>query len=252
MMQTPIAYCGTAPTPASLMGAWNLDPVLLAGLAAMAWLPARRATRPGLAWTGWALAVLVFVSPLCNLTSALFSARVFHHVVLTAGIVPLMVLGFGLGARMGRVGAGAAMAAALTHAGAMWLWHAPGPYGWALGSVAGYWLMQATLAGTALWVWAIILGPDRGASVTAAAGSFMQMGLLGALIVFAADPLYGAHLLTTAPWGITALTDQRLAGLLMWVPAAGPYMAAILLGVLQLAAEDDEVAPGAVAGGPAA
>ena len=235
-MTQPIAYCGVPPTPADLMGAWNLDPLLLAGLALLAWAVARRAVRPGLAWAGWVLAVIVFVSPLCNLTSALFSVRVLHHVALTAAIAPLMVAGFGL--HRLPILAGGAMAAALAHAGAMWLWHAPGPYAWALGNVPGYWLMQATLAGTAIWLWAAILGPDRGASIMAAGASFLQMGLLGAVIVFAASPLYGAHLLTTEAWGIDPLTDQRLAGLLMWVPAAGPYMAAILIGVARLLAED--------------
>lgn len=233
-MTQPIAYCGAAPTPADLAGAWNLDPVLLAGLAALAFAIHRRAARPGLAWAGWALAVILFVSPLCNLTSALFSVRVLHHVVLTAAIAPLMVAGFGL-----RIPARGAMAAALAHALAMWVWHAPGPYAWALSTAPGYWLMQATLAGTAIWLWAVILGPERGASVTAAAASFMQMGLLGAVLVFAASPLYAAHLLATDPWGLSALTDQRLAGLLMWVPAAGPYMAAILIGVARLIREDD-------------
>lgn len=251
MTSTPIAYCGLAPTPDLLMGAWNLDPPLLAGLAALAWAVARQAVRPGFAWAGWALAVLVFVSPLCNLTSALFSARVLHHVVLTAAIAPLLVMGFGLARRLGRQGAGGAMTAALLHAVAMWLWHAPGPYAWALSSTGGYWVMQATLGATALWLWAVILGADRGASVTAAAASFMQMGLLGALIVFAAQPLYAAHLLTTEPWGMSALTDQRLAGLLMWVPAAGPYMAAIVIGVMALASDDDGAAEVA-AGGRAA
>lgn len=235
MVNSPIAYCGLPPTPAMLAGAWNLDPVLLAGLAGAVWVIHRCATRPMLAWAAWVIAVVVFVSPLCNLSSALFSARVLHHVLLTAAIAPLVVAGFGLG---GRIAIGGAGAAVLAHALTMWLWHAPGPYAWALSSVPGYWLMQATLFLTAIWVWSVILGADRGATIIAAAGSFMQMGLLGAVIVFAATPLYAAHLFTTQPWGIAPLTDQRIAGLLMWVPAAGPYMAAILWGVAGLMGDD--------------
>ena len=39
-------------------------------------------------------------------------------------------------------------------------------------------------------------------------------------------PLYLAHLASTAAWGLTPLADQQLAGLLMWVPAALPYLGA--------------------------
>jgi putative membrane protein len=50
------------------------------------------------------------------------------------------------------------------------------------------------------------------------------MGLLGALIVFAPRPIYWVHLASTAPWGLSPLADQQLAGLLMWVPAMLPYL----------------------------
>jgi hypothetical protein len=47
----------------------------------------------------------------------------------------------------------------------------------------------------------------------------VQMSLLGALLTFAAVPLFSVHEFTTAAWGLTPLEDQRLGGLLMWVPA---------------------------------
>jgi putative membrane protein len=52
-----------------------------------------------------------------------------------------------------------------------------------------------------------------------------QMGLLGALLVFAPRPLYAEHLASTAGWGLSPLADQQLAGLLMWMPAMLPYVA---------------------------
>jgi len=57
--------------------------------------------------------------------------------------------------------------------------------------------------------------------VLLAAGLLLvQMGLLGAVLAFAPRPLYEPHLLTTLPFGLTALEDQQLGGLLMWVPGA--------------------------------
>ena len=47
----------------------------------------------------------------------------------------------------------------------------------------------------------------------------VQMSLLGALLTFAAVPLYSVHQLTTAAWGLTWLEDQELGGLIMWVPS---------------------------------
>lgn len=192
-------------------------------------------------WSAWGLAALVFVSPLCNLTSALFSARVVHHILLSAGIAPRALAGLTPGgrARMRVVGPGLAV---LLHTAAMWAWHAPGPYAWALSTMPGYWLMQATLAGTAAAVWLCVLGADRGAAAIAAGGTFLQMGLLGAIILFAGQPLYAPHVLTTQAWHLTALEDQQLAGLVMWVPGALPYMAALLWQAARLADDAPEPA----------
>src|SRR3546814_2499798 len=87
-------YCGAAPAPAELLARWNVDPVLLATLVAAALAgghalrsyPARR--RSFLA--AIALLAVLFISPFCALTSALFSARVVHHVLLPACAAPLL------------------------------------------------------------------------------------------------------------------------------------------------------------------
>ena len=51
-----------------------------------------------------------------------------------------------------------------------------------------------------------------------------QMGLLAALLTFAPDPLYAEHLTTTAAFGLSALEDQQLAGLVMWVPGMAVFL----------------------------
>lgn len=170
---------------------------------------------------------------LCNLTSALFSARVVHHALLTAAIVPLALAGLlstRLRERLRVLGPGAAV---LLHAAAMGAWHAPDAR--ALSTKLGYWLMQATLAGSAAAVWLCVLGAERGAATIAAGGTSLQMGFLGAIVLFAGQPLYAPHLLTTAPWGLSALADQHLAGLVMWVLGDLPYMAALLWQAARLA-----------------
>ena len=59
----------------------------------------------------------------------------------------------------------------------------------------------------------------------ALAATIGQMGLLGALIVFAPRPLYLVHFASSFAWGFDPMADQQLAGLLMWVPAMLPYLA---------------------------
>ncbi|MFC7705289.1 cytochrome c oxidase assembly protein [Plastorhodobacter daqingensis] len=222
MDETFIAYCGVPPVPQDLLSAWNLDPPLLAALLLCAPLVSRFAANRRAGWAAWCLAWIIFVSPLCALSSALFSARVLHHVLLIAALAPLLVVAFPRANRWA-LPTGAVF---LVHLLTLWVWHAPGPYGWALSSVAGYWFMQVTLLGSAWALWREALRP--GAAATALAllvGTVAHMGLLGALIVFAPDPVYLAHLATTEPWGLSALADQQLAGLLMWVPAVLPYLA---------------------------
>lgn len=220
-------YCGTGPTPAELMGRWNLDPAVLAALALTAGAYALHRRRGGsghdlLVAGGLAVLAVSFVSPLCALSSALFSARVAHHALLVAVAAPLLAFGLPRGPRI-PLGA-----ATLIHVAAVWLWHAPGPYAWALSYDAAYWLMQASLLGSGLAFWSAVRRAAPLASAGALVIAMMATGLLGALITFAAQPLYAPHLATTLAWGLTPLADQQLAGLIMWAPMSLAYLAVAL------------------------
>lgn len=223
-----LPYCGAAPVPADWLGRWNVDPLLLvamAGGAALLWRLTDAPAGRRLLTLAMAIAVLLFVSPFCALSSALFSARVTHHVLLAAVVAPLLV--FAVPDRHTRWAGSLALWTAL-QALAFWLWHAPGLYAAALSSTALYWLMQVTLLGTAAGFWAALRRAPAPAGIAALLASTVQMGLLGALITFAGTPLYAPHAATTAPWGLSALEDQQLAGLIMWAPSAGLYLASAM------------------------
>ncbi|WP_116085154.1 cytochrome c oxidase assembly protein [Tropicimonas sp. IMCC34011] len=214
-------YCGPPPLPAELWTSWNLDPFLLIALAVLT--IAVRREPAGLA----AVAVLIvaFVSPLCALSAALFSARVVHHVLLVAGAAPLLAVALG-----GRARGGIAMPFAVS-ALILWAWHAPAAYDLALSNVAVYWLMQITLLGSAVWFWHSVIAAD-GAPVERLVfviASFAQMGMLGAVLTFAPDALYTAHAVAPFDWGLSPLRDQQLGGLIMWVPAGLPYAATAIV-----------------------
>jgi len=217
-------YCGPGPGPGEWLARWNLDPVLIGalavGLAFALWRTRGGARASGVA----AILVLavVFVSPLCALSSALFAARTVHHVLLVAVAAPLIA--WLLPARRG----GPLALATAAQAAVFWGWHAPPAYGWALSGDAAYWLMQLSLLGTAVWFWAAVRRASAPGAVAALLLAMVAMGLLGALLTFTGQPVYAPHFLTTAPWGLTPLEDQQAAGLIMWAPAAAVYLAAAL------------------------
>ena len=237
-------YCGVAPVPAEWLSHWNFDALLLVLLAgiALAWHlgvgrtdPAKRGYFAG----AFALLLVLFVSPFCALTSALFAARVTHHVLLTAAVAPLLVLS--MPREQLRVpGSIAGWTAVQTLA--FWAWHAPPLYAAALSNDVTYWLMQLTLLGSAVGFWAALRRSSAPAAVAALLFSVVQMGLLGALITFAGRPLYAPHFLTTTTWGLGPLEDQQLAGLIMWAPAAGFYLAAALLVAGRWLAREEQAA----------
>lgn len=220
-------YCGVAPVPGEILGRWNLDPVLLVALAALPLLyffalPSRGSVRAF--WGAWAISILLFVSPFCALTSALFSARVVHHLLLEILVAPLIVLAL---PRFRPGGTGALWVA--VQAAIFWLWHAPVVYAAALSSDAVYWAMQISITGTAVIFWAWARESNVSSAVAGLLATMVAMGLLGALLTFAGEPLYAPHLATTEAWGLSALDDQQLAGLIMWAPGGGFYLAAALL-----------------------
>jgi len=220
MIWTP--YCGPAPAPGDWR--WNLDPLLLATLALAVVLIGWR-LRGGERLAGLAAVAVLFtgfVSPLCALSSALFTARTVHHVLLVAIAAPL--LAWAIPAR--RVGA--LPLATAFQAVVFWSWHAPDLYATALSSDGVYWLMQLSLLGSSILFWMGV----RSASAPSAVGhllvAMVAMGFIGALLTFAEQPLYVPHLLTTAAFGVTPLEDQQAAGLIMWAPAAAIYLMAAL------------------------
>jgi putative membrane protein len=225
-MDDYVPFCGTPPLPSELISRWTFDPVLLAGLAIALALVIRltsgSARRQALG--GWALVAILFVSPLCAASMALFSARVGQHLLLTLVAAPLL-------ATMLRRAPPPAFSAAV-FAALFWLWHVPGPYALTLQSDLVYWAMHLSLLGAAVTLWASFRQSVETmpfATILSAAATSAQMTLLSVLLISSTRLWHPWHALTTGPFGMTALGDQVLAGALMWVAGGLIFSALVAL-----------------------
>jgi putative membrane protein len=249
-----IPYCGTAPLPAEIWARWNFDLALLGLLAALcAWhavhfrVFARSSSRlrQSAFASGWFVLIASLVSPLCALSVSLFSARVTQHMLIAAIAAPLIAFASTLPRRSARVASNPFHAAGV-FAVALWAWHWPQLYSATFASDTVYWLMHASIAGTAVYLWTTLLSASNAlARVGAGFLTLMQMGLLGALITFASGVLYTPHLLTTQSWGLSALEDQQLGGLIMWIPTSAVFLIVALLTLYSVLKEGSEQQVGA-------
>lgn len=214
------SYCGTAPDVATWSSRWNADLfltafLLLTGLA-MIRLPAQRRLA-GIAAIG--VLAIAFLSPLCALSVALFSARTLHHLLVIGVAAPLLAI-----ALPGRSGPAPSVAFALSMA-VLWAWHLPAAYDAALANKALYWVMQASLLASAWAYWRAVRRADAPLALALIGAGAAQMGFLGAILTFVPRPLYASHLSTTIAFGLGPVVDQQLAGLVMWVAGLIPYAA---------------------------
>jgi putative membrane protein len=219
-----VPYCGSAPANGALH--WNLDPVLIVVLVVLAlahfgFARSRGAAKTGLCVSafGWLLLALAFISPLCNLSVALFSARVTQHMVIALIAMPMIARGLVSVPEARRSWGNAAWVVTPVFAAVFWIWHSPVFYNETLRSNVVYWLMHATTIAAALALWMAVFNSSAPLAFLVLFVSGLQMSLLGALLTFAAVPLFSVHEFTTAAWGLTWLQDQQLGGLVMWVPA---------------------------------
>ena len=204
---------------------------------------------------GWLVLAVALVSPLHRLGAVLFSAHMVQHELLMVVAAPLLVLGRPVVAWLWGVplawrhtlGIWSAAApvrstwglltlpamAWVLHAAAIWLWHAPGIYQATLESELVHGLQHTSFLGSALLFWWTLL-PGRAGRLGAPAGivylftTAVHTTVLGALLTLSSRVWYPLYDTTTASWGLTALEDQQLAGLIMWVPAGLAYLAAAL------------------------
>lgn len=137
----------------------------------------------------------------------------------------------------------------------LWLWHLPGPYVAALDHPVTHAAEHLSFVTTAWLFWAPMLGAPRHrapgpVAVLMLVGTMLPASALGAALTFAPEPVYAARV-----FGADPLTDQQLAGLVMWAPMDLVVLVAALTvflrWLLRLGRSDPAVFPPAPRGGPA-
>lgn len=196
------------------------------------------------------IALLVaLVPPLDVLAEHSFAAHMVQHLMLMLIAPPLLVWGrpgvawlwaLPLAARQAVGRAWASVPALRTIGGwatrplpvyvlsslALWFWHLPAPYGWAMSNEVVHAAEHFCFLATALAFWSVVFEPygrrrlTYGATLLFVATFGMQNGLLGGLLTFAGRALYEPYAHSVGIWGFTPLEDQQLAGLIMWIPAS--------------------------------
>ena len=187
---------------------------------------------------------IALVSPLETLSHSLFTAHMIQHLILLVIVPPLCIRANALltllwafpfqqrkAIMQGLRRVHLPLWIWLLHAGVMWLWHIPAFYSAALNSPLIHGLEHFTFFTTALLYWWVLVYPPRlnyAISIFSAFAMMMQCSLLGMLLTFANRPWYLHH---QGGLGLTALEDQQVAGLLMWLPTGLIYLlaAAVLL-----------------------
>jgi putative membrane protein len=235
-------------------GRWDsIHPEVVAAISVLgalylaAWLPRARRGLPVpagivLAFLGGLTSLgLALNGPLHDLAErALFSAHMVQHLVLTLLVPPLLLAGTPAwmvdrllgplldGRRTGPV------TRAFSHpllqfaiyAITLVAWHLPGPYDAALARAPWHALAHATLLGASLLGWWPVLARSRRAPALPPAAQLlylfvfgMPMTIVAAMITGAEDVLYPFYASAPRVFDLSPLADQRLGGVLMWVPA---------------------------------
>ena len=246
---------------------WTLDPMVTVplGLALLIFLVGERRlsqrsnvdrSRSWLFVAGWAVLTLSLVSPLHEGGERSFALHMTEHELIMLLATLLLAashaggtLAWGLPAGLRQqLGGGwkrplaaawqrltEPITATVVQSVVMWAWHAPALFNRTLESRGWHVAQHLSFILASLLFWSAMLNVRRGSHLLSAACLFITSlveGALGALMTFSTSPWYADYAaMGMSGVGLDPVTDQRLAGLLMWIPG-GLIHGAMAVGLL--------------------
>ena len=131
----------------------------------------------------------------------------------------------------------------------LYIWHVAGPFNAALTNTGVHYLQHFTFFFSAALFWWPIIGPAPARSSLSYAQRMLYLVLvitpsafLGAIFTLSSGVIYDHYLSTPEHWGMTALEDQTMAGVIMWVPGNLIYLNALTAIFFTWAAKEDKQA----------
>ena len=243
-----------------MLHGWEIHPTVVIGCVALiAWYffvkpPKSRYAISFLA--GVTVLCLSLISPIDPLGDQyLFSAHMLQHLLLILVVPPLLILGLPparvtswlrhSAVRRAESILGRPSTAWSANMLMMAVWHIPALYNAANATTAIHIFEHLTFLVTGCMFWWPIFTPRReerlrpSTAILYLFGAAVVSTVLGIVITFLpvghyqpylhpADELGALHLVRET-WGISATEDEKLAGLLMWVPGCTIYFAVLLL-----------------------
>jgi putative membrane protein len=258
---------GDSPSPEGLSPYdWTLSPELVIplGLALLIYFVgrarlAKRASTPpsgaGLFLSGWTVLALALASPLHEAGERSFTMHMIEHelIMLVAALLlassnsgailawglprPLrLALGGGWKSPLQRLWKRLTepVTATVVQGVVMWAWHAPPLFDRALDSFGWHMAQHSCFFLSSLLFWWAMLHPRSrstgyGTSAACLFATSLIGGALGALMSFSSSPWYAQYAaMGMTGIGIDPVDDQRLAGLIMWIPGGLVHGAAAL------------------------
>ena len=236
---------------------FTVHPSTIIGLAALgalhAWAASRASVKPSttrraLFWTGLVTIFLSLNGPIHDLSdSYLFSAHMTQHLVLTLIAPPLLLAGVtadmlrpalrnrGVSALARRVTP--APAAFVIFNLVLLAWHLPVLYNAAMRSHEVHIIQHLMFMAASVIMWWPIMSPLPELPRLPYPGQMLYaflmtlpMGMVSIFITYADTLLYPAYASAPRVLGLSPLEDQRLGGLIMWIPGGFFF-----LGVLSVA-----------------
>lgn len=192
----------------------------------------------GLFYGTMLLMYLTLDGPLHHLADELlFSAHMLQHMILQLVWAPLLVISVPnwlwramLRPRFMRALANfftRPMTAFVTYNLVVFGWHIPAMYNLALTQHNFHILQHLMFMSTAVLMWWVMIAPLDEFRPTYAKrmvfvlANMLAMKLLGLIISLSDEVLYTFYLSQPRAWGLDALGDQQLGGMLMWLPGGG-------------------------------
>ena len=242
---------------------WTLEPLLTVPLAlalliyVVGWVRlSRRAStpiRPSLFLSGWIVLTLSLTSPLHEAGERSFTMHMIEHELIML-VSTLLLAASGAGGviawglpRSLRLALGGSwksplqrlwkrltepVTATAIQAVVMWIWHAPPLFDRALGSFGWHIAQHACFFVSSLVFWWAMLHPrarNFGISAACLFATSLIGGALGALMSLSSSPWYADYAaMGMTGIGLDPVDDQRLAGLIMWIPGGAFHAIAAL------------------------